>query len=68
MLSSVNDLMAAPPHEPPDARFTPEEFAVYREGYNEALRIVAVTLEAAVRRFDLVEKTKRLSEQRKRTG
>jgi hypothetical protein len=68
MLSSVNDLMAAAPHEPPDARFSPEEFAVYREGYQEALRVVAVTLEAAVRRFDLVEKTKRLSEQKKRTG
>jgi hypothetical protein len=60
--------MAAAPHEPPDARFSPEEFAVYREGYQEALRVVAVTLEAAVRRFDLVEKTKRLSEQKKRTG
>jgi hypothetical protein len=68
MLSAVNDLMAARPHEPPDARFTPEEFALYREGYAEALRIVAVTLEAAVRRFDLVEKTKRLSERQKRTG
>lgn len=68
MLSSVNDLMASTPHEPPDARFSPAEFALYREGYAEALRVVAVTLEAAVRRFDLVEKTKRLSEQRKRTG
>lgn len=68
MLSSVNDLMAAAPHEPADARFTPAEFALYREGYQEALRVVAVTLEAAVRRFELVEKTKRLSEQRKKTG
>lgn len=68
MLSSVNDLMAAMPHEPPDARFTRAEFEVYNEGYQEALRIVAVTLEAAVRRFDLVEKTKRVSELKKRAG
>jgi len=68
MLSSVNDLMAATPHEPPESRFTPEEFAVYREGYNAALVVVAKTLEAAVRRFDLVERTKRLSERQKRTG
>ena len=64
----MNDLMAAQPHEPPDSRFTPAEFALYREGYAEALRVVAVTLEAAVRRFDLVERTKRLSERKKRTG
>ena len=68
MLSAVNDLMAARPHEPPESRFTPEEFRLYREGYAEALRVVAVTLEASVRRFDLVERTKRLSEQKKRTG
>jgi hypothetical protein len=61
----VYDLMLAPPHEPPDARYTAEEFARYREGYDYALVIALRTLKAAEARFRMFERTKRLEARRK---
>jgi hypothetical protein len=64
--AAVYDLMAAPPHEPPDARFTAAEFAVYRQGYDYALLMALRVLKHAVARFELKERTKRLSAKRRR--
>jgi hypothetical protein len=66
MESAVYDLMVAKPHEPPDARFTSEQFALYRQGYETALLVALRALQAAERRFGLVERTKRLEAKRKR--
>lgn len=56
----VYDLMVAAPHEPKNARFTHDEFLLYKQGYDEALKIVARALEAAYHRYELIEKTRRL--------
>lgn len=65
--ASVYDLMSATPHEPPDARYTAAQFAVYREGYDYALVVALKTLQAAERRFATIARTKRL-EMRKRAA
>lgn len=57
----VYDLMVAPPHEPDNARFTHEEFMLYKQGYEMALKVVARTLDAAYKRYELIERTKRLN-------
>jgi hypothetical protein len=63
---AVYDLMVAPPHEPPDTRFTAEQFALYRAGYDYALVMALKVLKHAVTRFELRERTKRLSAKRRR--
>lgn len=62
------DLSVAKPHEPPDARFTPEEFAVYREGYQMALVKALQAIDYAGQRWKLRLRTTRLEEKRKRAG
>ena len=64
--ASVYDLTVAPPHEPPDRRFTNAEFVLYREGYEHALTMALRTMTHAVARFELRERTKRLAAKRKR--
>lgn len=66
MLAAVYDLMTVAPHEPADARFTPEEFDLYRRGYEVALLIVLKALEATVARFALRVRTKRLAARQRR--
>ena len=66
MSQSVYDLMTVTPHEPKDARFTAEQFRLYREGYETALLVALRALKAAERRFELYERTKRLEAQKKR--
>jgi len=63
----VYDLMTCKPHEPPDARFTAEQFRLYREGYETALLVALRALQAAERRFELYERTKRLESKKKRS-
>lgn len=65
MQQAVYELMTATPHEPPGARYTAEQFALYREGYDYALVMALRTLQAADLRFRLVERTKRLEARRK---
>lgn len=60
MEQAVYDLMTAKPHEPTDARFTAEQFALYRQGYEAALAVALRALQAAERRFGTIERTKRL--------
>ena len=64
--AAVYDLTVAPPHEPADRRFTNAEFALYREGYEYALLMAMKTMKHAVVRFELRERTKRLSAKRRR--
>ena len=59
--------MTCKPHEPPDARFTAEQFRLYREGYETALLVALRAMQAAERRFELYERTKRLEAKKKRT-
>lgn len=66
--SAVYDLSVARPHEPPDTRFTPEEFAVYREGYQMALVKAVQAIEFAGQRWKLRLRTTRLDAKRKRAG
>lgn len=61
---SIYDLIASTPHEPDDARFTAAEFALYRAGYEFALETALRTLAAAERRFELIDRTKRLETRR----
>jgi len=63
---AVYDLCVASPHEPADERFTAREFAVYRAGYTMALQMALRVMEAAVRRYSLVTRTRRLEAKRKR--
>lgn len=64
--AAVYDLAVAKPHEPDDARFTPEEFAVYREGYRMALVKALQAMEFAEHRFAIRLRTTRLEAKRKR--
>lgn len=67
MLSAtMADLMAAQPHEAPDRRYTAAEWELYLEGYDYALLIAMRALEATERRYELIERTKRLEAKRKR--
>jgi hypothetical protein len=65
---AVYDLMAARPHEPPGARLNAEEYALYRMGYDHALLIALRSVRAAERRFETVERTRRLEAKRKRSA
>ena len=64
--AAVYDLMVARPHEPADERFTAAEFDTYRRGYEHALTMAIKTMKHAVTRFELRERTKRLSARRRR--
>lgn len=64
--AAVYDLSVAKPHEPADARFTPEEFAVYREGYQMALIKALQTMQHAEHRFAMRRRTVRLDNKRRR--
>jgi hypothetical protein len=64
--ASVYDLFVAPPHEPPGARFTPEEFELYRQGYTLALVKALQAMEHAGQRFQLRQRTTRLDAKRRR--
>lgn len=63
---AVYDLLVAKPHEPENARFTAEEFVVYRQGYDLALVMALRVMQAAERRFALYKRTRRLEARRKR--
>lgn len=65
MQQTVSDLLGAAPHEPPDVRYTAEQFAVYKEGYETALLMVMRALKATEQRYDMRERTKRLEARRK---
>lgn len=65
MQQTVSDLLDVAPHEPPDARYTAAEWAVYKEGYETALLIVMRALKATEQRYDMRERTKRLEARRK---
>jgi len=66
MLRSVDDLSQAFPHVPEDVKFTAAEFDAYRKGYDYALVMTVKTLRAAVERFELRQRTKRLEAKRRR--
>lgn len=65
---AVYDLLVAPPHEPDGARFTAEEFAVYRQGYDLALIMALRVMQAAERRFSLYKRTRRLEARKRRSA
>jgi hypothetical protein len=52
--------MVCRPHEPEGARFTPEQFAVYRQGYDVALVMALRVMDLADRRYRLATRTKQL--------
>jgi hypothetical protein len=64
--SAVYDLLTAKPHEPDAARFTAEQFRVYREGYAMALTMALRVMELAGRRFALYTRTRQLESRRRR--
>jgi hypothetical protein len=66
--AAVYDLSVAKPHEPPDARFTPEQFAIYREGYQMALVKSLQAIDYAGQRWKLRLRTTRLDAKRKRAS
>ena len=51
---------------PADVKFTAAEFDAYRKGYDYALVMTVKTLRAAVERFELRQRTKRLEAKRRR--
>ena len=63
---AVYELSTAPPHEPADARFSAHDFQVYQEGYVMGLLMASRVMEAAVNRFALIGRTRRLEAKRKR--
>ena len=58
--SAVYDLMVAKPHEPADARFTAEQFTLYRTGYSYALLMALKAMQAAAERHKARVRTRRL--------
>jgi len=64
--ATVFDLQTAMPHEPPDSRLTAAEFAIYRAGYEHALAVTAKAITAAGKRYELIERSKRLAAKQKR--
>lgn len=58
---AVYDLLVARPHEPDDARFTAAEFALYRAGYELALKMALRTMDGARARYKLYILTRRLA-------
>lgn len=63
---AVYDLIVAAPHVPPQERFTPAEFFLYRSGYDMALVMALRVMRAAEERFQLIGRTKRLDAARRR--
>ena len=53
--------MVSRPHEPAGARFTPEQFAVYRQGYDMALVMALRVMDLADRRYRLASQTRQLT-------
>jgi hypothetical protein len=66
MLMSVYDLTTAHPHQPPQRRYSADEWRVYVEGYDWALIMCCRVLWAAQQRHALFERTRRLEAQRRR--
>jgi hypothetical protein len=66
MQQTVYDLMTCRPHVPDDARFTEDSWRLYNLGYQHALVIVLKALKATEARFDLVQRTKRLDQKRRK--
>jgi hypothetical protein len=58
--AAVYDLLTCAPHEPPDARYTAAEFAVYRRGYEWALVMALKVMTAAGERHKIRIRTRRL--------
>ena len=54
------DLLVAPPHVDPDARYSAAEWAIYVAGYTTALMFAVKVLEAGVQRWSLYLRTRRL--------
>lgn len=65
--AAVYDLLTCRPHEPPGARYTAEEFVVYRTGYGFALTMALKVMAAAGERHKMRARTRRL-EKRKVTS
>lgn len=65
-LTAVYELMIAKPHEPDDVKHTPEQFAIYRQGYDYALVMALRVMDAAERRYRLRVNTKRLEARRRK--
>jgi hypothetical protein len=63
---AVYDLCTARPHEPPDVRFTPDQFAVYNAGYQMALTMALSVIQAAEERFKMHTRTRKLETRAKR--
>ena len=49
--AAVYDLMCCTPHEPAGARFSPEQFALYRQGYDVALVMALKVMNLADQRY-----------------
>jgi hypothetical protein len=64
---AVYDLCTAKPHEPPGARFTPDQFALYNAGYQLALTMALRVIQAAEERYQMHTRTRKL-ETRKKNG
>lgn len=64
--AAVYDLCVAAPHEPADAKFTAEQFRIYRAGYAMALTIALRVMGHAEERYKLVTRTRRLEARKKR--
>lgn len=62
---SIRELTVARPHVHESARYTPEEFELYREGYSAGVVAAMKVAEAAVKRFQLGTRTRRAAGKRK---
>ena len=56
-----------PPHVPDGARFTEEAWRLYEQGYSHALVMVLKALRETEKRFDMVQRTKRIDAKRRKT-
>ncbi len=59
LLSAVNDLMYAPPHQDDADRMGPIEWRAYCRGYDKALAVAFAVMELAERRYKTARRTRR---------
>ena len=59
MLSAIDELSAARPHESRARGYPPAEYRIYREGYYHALSMALKVLDLAYDRWRLARKTRR---------
>jgi len=67
LLAAVYDLCVARPHEPEGARFTTEQYALYRTGYDMALVKALQAMNFADRRYRLRVRTLQLQARNERS-